>query len=378
MIIENEKLILLGDLHFGKNKFSKVTLESQLRFFDGQLFPYMLKNNIKHIIQAGDVFDNRITMDIEYFQMLQDLFFDKMKQYGFTFTCVVGNHDIYHRSSRDFTLLNTIGKLYSNVNIINTRQEWSINNNRFYFVPWILPTETLSGDELTGMNYVLGHFEIQNFEMSKGHLDDHSILSPEFFKKKKSLKKVYSGHYHIKAEKEKIEYLGTPYWLDWGDYGTTRGFYVLDEDMKETYIENNQSTRYVKLKYSDKNEKPLKIDGLDAISHDVDLEDISQYIQFLKNHKLKLFINDSSDNKHEEYIYTLKQFGLDFEITNNVEISNIIGESYISPIEEVDDKGEPIKIPSSGKGLILDTVKKKSPSLIPIVEELFRELEEVQ
>lgn len=378
MIIENEKLILLGDLHFGKNKFSKVTLESQLRFFFGQLFPYMLKNNIKHIIQAGDVFDNRITMDIEYFQMLQDSFFDKMKQYGFTFTCVVGNHDIYHRSSRDFTLLNTIGKLYSNVNIINTRQEWSINNNRFYFVPWILPTETLSGDELTGMNYVLGHFEIQNFEMSKGHLDDHSILSPEFFKKKKSLKKVYSGHYHIKAEKEKIEYLGTPYWLDWGDYGTTRGFYVLDEDMKETYIENNQSTRYVKLKYSDKNEKPLKIDGLDAISHDVDLEDISQYIQFLKNHKLKLFINDSSDNKHEEYIYTLKQFGLDFEITNNVEISNIIGESYISPIEEVDDKGEPIKIPSSGKGLILDTVKKKSPSLIPIVEELFRELEEVQ
>lgn len=378
MIIENEKLILLGDLHFGKNKFSKVTLESQLRFFDGQLFPYMLKNNIKHIIQAGDVFDNRITMDIEYFQLLQDLFFDKMKQYGFTFTCVVGNHDIYHRSSRDYTLLNTIGKLYSNVNVINTRQEWSINNNRFYFVPWILPTETLSGDELTGMNYVLGHFEIQNFEMSKGHLDDHSILSPEFFKKKKSLKKVYSGHYHIKAEKEKIEYLGTPYWLDWGDYGTTRGFYVLDENMKESYIENNQSTRYVKLKYSDKNDKPLKIDGLDAISHDVDLEDISEYVQFLKSHKLKLFINDSSDNKHEEYIYTLKQFGLDFEITNNVEISNIIGESYISPIEEVDEQGEPVKIPSSGKGLILDTVKKKSPSLIPIVEELFRELEEVQ
>ena len=378
MIIENEKLILLGDLHFGKNKFSKVTLESQLRFFDGQLFPYMLKNNIKHIIQAGDVFDNRITMDIEYFQMLQDLFFDKMKQYGFIFTCVVGNHDIYHRSSRDYTLLNTIGKLYSNVNVINTRQEWSINNNRFYFVPWILPTETLSGEELTGMNYVLGHFEIQNFEMSKGHLDDHSILSPEFFKKKKSLKKVYSGHYHIKAEKEKIEYLGTPYWLDWGDYGTTRGFYVLDENMKESYIENNQSTRYVKLKYSDKNEKPLKIDGLDAISHDVDLEDISEYVQFLKSHKLKLFINDSSDNKHEEYIYTLKQFGLDFEITNNVEISNIIGESYISPIEEVDEQGEPVKIPSSGKGLILDTVKKKSPSLIPIVEELFRELEEVQ
>ena len=376
MIIDNEKLVLLGDLHFGKNKFSKTTLESQLKFFDNQLFPYMVTNNIKHIIQAGDVFDNRITMDIEYFQLLQEMFFDKMKQYGFTFTCVVGNHDIYHRSSRDYTLLNTIKKLYDNVIIINDRCEWLVNNQRFYFVPWILPSETLTGDELTGMNFVLGHFEIQNFEMSKGHLDDHSILSPEFFKKKKSLKKVYSGHYHIKAEKEKISYLGTPYWLDWGDYGTSRGFYVLDEDMKETYIENNQSIKYIKLKYSDTNDLPLRIDGLGAISIDIDLSGISEYSELLKNHKIKLFINESADNKHEEYIYTLKQYGLDFEITNNVEISNIIGESYITP-EQDEETGELIKIPTSGKGLILDTVKKKSPQLLPTVEELFRELEEV-
>lgn len=376
MIIDNQKVVLLGDLHFGKNKFSKATLESQMKFFDCQLFPYMIENNIKYIIQAGDVFDNRITMDIEYFQLLQELFFDKMSTLGITFVCVVGNHDIYHRSSRDYTLLNTISRLYTNVIVINNRVEWSINNQRFYFVPWILPSETLTGDELTGMNFVLGHFEIQNFEMSKGHLDDHSILSPEFFKKKKSLKKVYSGHYHIKAEKEKISYLGTPYWLDWGDYGTSRGFYVLDENMKETYFENTQSIKYIKLKYSDKQAKPLRVDGLDSQSYDIDLEDISKMSEYLKGHKLKLFINDSSDNKHEEYIYTLKQYGLDFEITNNVEISNIIGESYIEP--EVNEEGEVIKIPSSGKGLILDTVKKKNPVLIPILEELFRELEEVQ
>lgn len=378
MVIDNEKVILLGDLHFGKNKFSKTTLESQMNFFHNQLFPYMISNNIKHIIQAGDVFDNRITMDIEYFQLLQETFFDKMETYGFKFTCVVGNHDIYHRSSRDYTLLNTISRLYKNVTVINNRQEWSINGNRFYFVPWILPNETLTGDELTGMNYVMGHFEIQNFEMSKGHLDDHSILSPEFFKKKRSLKKVYSGHYHIKAEKEKIEYLGTPYWLDWGDYGTSRGFYVLDENMNETYIENNQSIKYIKLKYSDKTDTPLRIDGLDANSYDIDLSGISQYAEILKSHKLKLFINDSSDNKHEEYIYTMKQFGLDFEITNNVEISNIIGESYISPEIIDEESGEVQSIPTSGKGLILDTVKKKSPTLVPLVEEIFRELEEVQ
>lgn len=153
----------------------------------------------------------------------------------------------------------------------------------------------------TGMNYVLGHFEIQNFEMSKGHLDDHSILSPEFWKSS-HLKKFIQVIIILKLRR-KIEYLGTLYWLDWGDYGTTRGFYVLDEDMKETYIEIIKVQDMLSLSIVIRMKKPLKIDGLDAISHDVDLEDISQYIQFLKNHKLKLFINDSSDNKHEEYIY---------------------------------------------------------------------------
>jgi hypothetical protein len=85
---------------------------------------------------------------------------------------------------------------------------------------------------------------------------------------------------------------------------------------------------------------------------------------------LKLFINDSADNTHEEYIYSLKQQGLEFEITNNVEISNIIGESYI----ETEDHHS---IPSSSKTLIKETIKKKHPTLVPVLEELFRELDEV-
>ena len=69
-MVINSKLILLGDLHFGKNKFSKQTLESQLRFFEHQLFPYMLSNNIQYILQVGDVFDNRISIDIEFLHYL--------------------------------------------------------------------------------------------------------------------------------------------------------------------------------------------------------------------------------------------------------------------------------------------------------------------
>lgn len=372
-IINPEKIVLLGDLHFGKNKFSHQTLDSQMRFFDEQLFPYMEKEGCDTIVQVGDVFDNRIVIDIEYLQLILKRFFDKLRDKKITFICIVGNHDIYHKTSREYTILSVIDRLYDNVTVINDRKEILINDKRCYFVPWILPNESLTSDELTGMNYVFGHFEIRNFEMTKGHIDEHSMLSPEFFKKKRSLKKVYSGHYHIKSDKEKITYLGTPYWLDWGDYATTRGFYVLDKDFNETYVENEKSTKFVKLKYSDTQAKPLDITGLYyKKTINIDSDDIETVAPALKGHKLKLFINESDDNKHEEYIYMLKQQGLDFEITNNVEISNIIGESYIE-----DSEDSTMTIPSTSKGLITETVKKKHPLLVPLVEELFRELEEV-
>lgn len=371
--IETDGIVLLGDLHFGKNKFSKQTLESQMRFFREQLFPYMEDNGINTIVQVGDVFDNRIVIDIEYQQTILTEFFDVVRDKGFTFLCLVGNHDIYHKSTREYTILNLIDRLYENVLVVNERTEININGKRCYFVPWILPNETLTGDELTGMNYVFGHFEIRNFEMTKGHLDDHSMLSPEFFKKKRALKKVYSGHYHIKSEKEKITYLGTPYWLDWGDYATQRGFFVLDKDFNETFVPNEQSTKFVKIKYDDTNEKPISITGLHYKKVvEINSDDIDTIGPFLRPHKLKFFINESSDNKHEEYIYLFKQQGLDFEITNNVEISNIIGESYVT-----DENDEKIDVPSSSRDLIKDTIKKKHAPLLPLVEELFRELEEV-
>lgn len=370
--IVSEKLVMLGDLHFGKSKFSKELLKSQMDFFNNQLYPYMDENNIKYIIQVGDIFDNRIMMDIEYLELICKQFFDVVRDKGYQFICIVGNHDIYHKSTREFTLLNIIARLYpDNVHVINERTRVNINEHSCYFVPWILPNETLTSDELTGVNYVFGHFEIRNFEMTKGHVDDHSMLSPEFFKKKRGLKHVYSGHYHIKSEKDKITYLGTPYWLDWGDYNSTRGFFVIDEQFNTSYVENIESKRYIKLKYNDKNEIVLTASGL-LIGKDMPIPEDAypELSAVLKEHHVKLFINESSSNKHEEVIYTLRQQGITFDITNNVEISNIIGESYI------ETPGIDHSIPSSSKVLIKETVKKNQPELIPVLEELFRELEE--
>jgi DNA repair exonuclease SbcCD nuclease subunit len=369
--LNKENIIMLGDLHFGKGRFSKELLSSQLKFFNEQLFPYMESNGIDTIIQVGDVFDNRTIIDIEFLDSILTEFFDVLKQKNFTFICLVGNHDIYHKSSREFTILNTINRLYDNVEIINQRREIKINDQYCYFIPWILPSETMTIDELKDKNYLFGHFEIRNFEMTKGHLDEHSLLSPEFFKKAKGLKAIFSGHYHIKSSKEKIHYLGTPYWLDWGDYNSTRGFYILDKNFKVTYKENEVSKKYIKLKYNDTFKHPFFVSGLDFKKDiNVQFKDLIKYCSELKQHNLKLFINESSSSKHEELIFIMKEQGLHFDITNNVEISNIIGDDYIQDNEQ--------HLPSSSKNLIKETVKQNYPELLKSLDDLFKELEESQ
>ena len=52
-------IVLLGDLHYGVRQDSDYFHNSKKLFLDNILFPYIKNNNIKHIIQVGDLFDVR-------------------------------------------------------------------------------------------------------------------------------------------------------------------------------------------------------------------------------------------------------------------------------------------------------------------------------
>jgi len=67
-------------------------------------------------------------------------------------------------------------------------------------------------------------------------------------------KRVYSGHIHIRQEKGNVVYVGTPYEMDRGDRGNTKGFWILDLDesgVSERFIENRVSPRHVKFDIAD-------------------------------------------------------------------------------------------------------------------------------
>jgi DNA repair exonuclease SbcCD nuclease subunit len=64
-----------------------------------------------------------------------------------------------------------------------------------------------------------------------------------------------TGHFHHREERKYKEgtilYVGSPYQEDWGDFGTTKGLYILDlSDLSYSFIENDISPRYMRLQYT--------------------------------------------------------------------------------------------------------------------------------
>jgi DNA repair exonuclease SbcCD nuclease subunit len=360
------KVILLGDTHFGIKQFSMSFFDNQIKFFKNQLFPYMKKNKIDTIWQLGDFFDHRTTADIRFLKEIKEQFFDELVANGFYIHTLVGNHDIFHRQSREITLIEQFAQLYSeNFKVYKERTYVDICKQKCYIVPWIVHGEPFEYKEIKDVDAVLGHFEIANFEMVKGHLSQANLTS-EFFSKGTRIKNVFSGHYHIKNSNGFINYLGSPYQLNWGDYNLENGFYVWD-GKDPVFFQNQESLRYIKLKYDDSTKKPLEIKGLTKKSINCNLEEFKKVIPELVRNELKFFINKSIDRAFDEYIHELKKHKDSFSVIDNQSISLMIETSYIDSKENR----------PSTKHIITETIMSSRPDLEPILLEIFQEVEQL-
>lgn len=368
-------MILLGDTHFGHKNFDIKVFEEQIALFHEQIFPYMEENDITHIIQVGDLMDNRRLIDINLLSKIVDLF-QTIEDKGFTMTSILGNHDIYYKNTLDINLVQYFQRMFPNTfKLYDKRTKVDMNGTNVYFIPWICDIENnpITLKELEDVDVIFGHLEIKNFELVKGHKDNHSKLSANFFNKSHS-KATYSGHYHIKSSKGDIHYLGTPYQQNWGDYDTPRGFYRWNpKDPKKTeFILNETSPKFVKIMYDDTVENRITISGLGQIKRyksavEIDID--------LNNNILKFFINKSETHEYVQDIFELKRIGLEFVTINNVEIGEMVGIDYGVLYEEDKEKKEERTVDNiSTYELIINTVGEKQPEYLNCINSIMTEI----
>lgn len=249
------KIALVTDTHFGIRQDSAIYLEHAARFFNEFFFPYCAENEISHLIHLGDVFDRQTHVNFKTLREFHECFMWNIKKYNMTADILVGNHDSFYKNT---TEVNALRSIYETNHEIDNRVRFvwqpeivERGGKRFYLVPWISYSrldEFRTALPTVSADILAGHLEVQTFEMSGGFKMEHGISITELA----HFPLVLSGHFHKRQRQRNVIYIGTPYQMDWGDFGQPKGFAVIDtERLSAIQFVDNPDIVFHELRYGE-------------------------------------------------------------------------------------------------------------------------------
>lgn len=220
------KTAFITDTHFGVRNNSAIFLKNYEKFYSKTFFPTLVSEGIDTVVHLGDLWEDRKAISPFTFQRTRDMFFDPMKALGIKMHMILGNHDVFYRNSNSINTLEFLNDIYPNINVIPKYDVIDIGT-KFGLISWLNKENIQDGLnwlETVDCNYIGGHFEINGFEMTKGHMCE-SGLSQSIFNR---FEKTVSGHFHVRSSTSKIKYLSNPSQTTWADNGLLKGFHIFD------------------------------------------------------------------------------------------------------------------------------------------------------
>ena len=253
------KVVIITDQHFGMRKGSQDFHDYMRKFYEEVFFPFLDKNKINTVLDLGDTFDNRKSIDFWSLDWAKKNYYDLLSDRGIKVYTVVGNHTAYYKNTLGINAINLLLQEYENVHLIEKPETLNIGGLDICFIPWICvenETETYDVISNTKANICMGHLELSGFEAHQGYYMDHG-MNREVFSK---FKKVFTGHFHHRSHSENIYYLGNPYQMYWNDYGDVRGFHLFDTETTKLKFIKNPYNMFAKIYYDDTVVDPDTID----------------------------------------------------------------------------------------------------------------------
>ena len=280
------KVALITDQHFGARNDSIAFLDFFEKFYANTFIPYLLDNDITSILILGDTFDRRKYVNFYALERAKKMFFDELAKNHIEVLMLVGNHDTYYKNTNDVNSPDLLLKDYDNIRVISKPETIDICGYDVCMMPWICADNYVdSMNELKSSvaPVCMGHFEIDGFEMYRGH-ECHGGLDRSTFAK---FNNVFSGHYHHRSTQGNITYLGTPYELTWQDYNDPKGFHVYDLANETLEFIQNPYTMFARVEYDDKGKEPVDLDTLNLADKYVKVVVVNKTDYY----KFDLFVN---------------------------------------------------------------------------------------
>ena len=269
------KIALITDQHLDGRKGNLAFWNYFQKFYDDIFFPTLEKEGVRTIIDLGDTFDNRKSMDFNTFNRVNENYFKRLKDYEVHM--ILGNHCTYYKNTNRINSPELLLEQYRNIRIYSEPKEILLGGKVFLMMPWINQENKeeclrlIAGSEA---DIMCGHLECDGFEVTPGMKFDGGFKVSDF----KNFKRVWSGHFHHKSKHGNVQYLGNPYQMFWNDYKDTRGFHIYDTETDKLKFIKNPYEIFDKIFYDD-------------ASVDYNKQDVSSY----KDKFIKLIVEEKRD-----------------------------------------------------------------------------------
>ena len=299
-------------------------LESQLEFFNKQIFDIIEKQDIGQVIFLGDVHDIRYSVNQQIGIEIRNLFRTMLDKFADRqFIIVAGNHD-YYSPLEEFAYYNfyellfgdEFQKCHPNLRIIN-KDPW-LSEDGSLFLPWYWTENTDHFDEI-----------LYNYDFSKEvkSVYCHADLSCWPGARIGSLRgcPVYSGHIHFIIDDPigNLHNLGAAIPLTFNDVNQSRYVYIIEDHKIVDKIENVTTYKFKRIfndEIFDENDS-LFNNSYVQLCISANLINKAKYIEQLKHLKMKYI--DSNITIHiiddQTDIETLNVQGFNTNISQYIE-----------------------------------------------------------
>lgn len=243
--------LIIGDLHFGIKNNSVTWLESQIDFFEQQIFKIIDSENLDRIVFLGDVTDVRYGINQQVGIEVKNIIRKLAKKFKKDIYFVCGNHDYYspleefiHYNSYELLFGPEFLELYPNLHFVT--EEPVFTEDGSLFLPFYWTENPDHFDELL-YTYKFG-YEVKAIYC-------HADLTCWPGARITALKgcPIYSGHIHYIVEDNigNLHNVGAALALTFNDVNQERFVYIAEDYKIVKRVKNNITPQFKQL-YNEK------------------------------------------------------------------------------------------------------------------------------
>ena len=131
------KILLITDQHFGVRNDNVAYINMYKKFYCEIVIPFIKAHNVDNIINLGDTFDKRKSINFLSLDAAREMWFDPLRKMGVQMTTLIGNHDIYYKNTLRVNAIRELLGEYENINIIESPTTINFDGTDILFIPWI-------------------------------------------------------------------------------------------------------------------------------------------------------------------------------------------------------------------------------------------------